>query len=82
MLIIEGRLPDFSQNGRREGSHCWPVFPNSKKECCDQDITDKSTMVCFIPYFVSFLLFVIITHVSFSSLLLSASIGCIKQYIT
>jgi len=48
VLIIEGRLPDFSQNGRREGSHCWPVFPNSKKECCDQDITDKSTMCYFV----------------------------------
>ena len=47
VLIVEGRLPEFSQNGRREGNHCWPVWPDSKKECCYESITDRSSMVCF-----------------------------------
>eukprot|EP00112_Aurelia_sp_Birch-Aquarium-sp1_P026479 Seg940.10 transcript_id=Seg940.10/GoldUCD/mRNA.D3Y31 product="Protein FAM214A" protein_id=Seg940.10/GoldUCD/D3Y31 len=48
VLIVEGRLPEFSKNGRREGNHCWPVCPDSKKECCKENGPKESSMCNFV----------------------------------
>lgn len=45
VLILEARLPEFSANGRKEGIHCWPVCPDSRKKCCPQKMADESSMV-------------------------------------
>eukprot|EP00795_Rhopilema_esculentum_P003621 gene3621-14855_t len=44
VLIVEGRLPEFSFSGRREGTHCWPVSPFSEKNCCHVGSENKRSM--------------------------------------
>lgn len=33
VLVVEGRLPEFSKNGRRTGTHSWPITKCSQKLC-------------------------------------------------
>eukprot|EP00794_Sanderia_malayensis_P019441 gene19441-21368_t len=48
VLVLEGRLPQFSANGRCEGKHCWPVSLDSKKKCCYDNTCSKTSMCNFV----------------------------------
>ena len=48
VLVVEGRMPDTSGQGRKEGGHCWPATPHSEKGCCMEGISVSGSMVCVL----------------------------------
>jgi len=52
IMVVEGRLPEISKNGRQTGVHSWPISKDSKKSCC-QSISRHEVYLSLLFLFLS-----------------------------